>query len=126
MSDESDLDRARAKLKAGTEQRVFDAWIEATGKTGATVFSDKRRRVIRNALRDYPVEDLLDAVCGWRNSSHHRGENTTGTVYNDLELLLRDAAHIERFRDLNRNGNGQVPEPRGDGFGERLKARTLP
>ncbi len=83
---------------------VFDEWIKATNRTGATVFSDKRRRLIRNALRDYPLADVLDAVRGWRRSSHHRGENSSGTVYNDLELLLRDAAHIERFRDAERGG----------------------
>lgn len=90
-------------------QRVFAAWIEATGRTGATVLTDKRRRLIRNALKLYSLDDVLAAVVGWRNSPHHRGENDTGTVYNDLELLLRDAAHIERFRDLARNGNGRGP-----------------
>jgi hypothetical protein len=125
LSDASDLDAARARLKTSTEQQVFDAWIEATGRTGATVFSDKRRRLIRNALKLYSTADVLDAVQGWRKSSHHCGENDTGTVYNDLELLLRDAAHIEKFRDLHRNGNGSAPEPRGDGFGERLNAKAI-
>lgn len=125
LSDASDLDAARARLKTSTEQQVFDAWIEATGRTGATVFSDKRRRLIRNALKLYSTADVLDAVQGWRKSSHHCGENPSGTVYNDLELLLRDAAHIEKFRDLHRNGNGSAPEPRGDGFGERLNAKAI-
>lgn len=84
-------------------QAVFDKWIEATGKTNRTVLDQKRRRLIQSALERYPVDDVLDAVCGWRNSPHHRGENEQGTVYNDLELLLRDPAHIEKFRDLWRN-----------------------
>jgi len=125
LSDTSDLDAARARLKTSTEQQVFDAWIEATGKTGKTVLSEKRRRLIRNALKLYSTADVLDAVQGWRKSSHHCGENPSGTVYNDLELLLRDAAHIEKFRDLHRNGNGSAPEPRGDGFGERLNAKAI-
>lgn len=123
MSDEPDGERANAHRKAAAEQRVFDRWIEATGKTGATVFAAKRRRLIANALKLYPLDDVLDAVQGWRHSPHHRGENDSHTVYNDLELLLRDAQHIERFRDLNRRRNGAAP--RGDGFGERLKARTI-
>jgi hypothetical protein len=44
----------------------------------------------------------MDAVVGWVNSPHHRGDNDTNTVYNDLELLLRSPKHIERFRDLAR------------------------
>jgi hypothetical protein len=120
------IEDARAKLKSVNEQRVFDAWLEAAGKTGRTVFNTERRNVIRKALKDYPLDEVLDAVRGWRNSPHHRGENPTSTVYNDLEMLLRNSRQIEKFRDFQRNGNGQVPEPRGDGFGERLKARTLP
>jgi hypothetical protein len=55
----------------------------------------------------YPLADLLDAVCGWKRSPHHRGENDRGKPYNDLELLLRDSKHIEEFRDLERKGGGR-------------------
>jgi hypothetical protein len=90
------------------EQRVFDAWLDSTGKTTRTMFDEKRRRVIRRALKSYPVVDLTDAVKGWRHSPYHRGENETGTVYNDIELLLRDAKRIEQFRDLERGCPGIV------------------
>lgn len=81
---------------------VFDAWKASTKKTAATKLDKDRTRRITAALKDYPLEDLLDAVRGWEHSAHHRGDNATGTVYNDLGLLLRDAAHIEKFRDLAR------------------------
>ena len=49
------------------------------------------------------------------HSPHHRGENNTGQVWNDLELLLRDNSKIERFRDLATttllNGHGPVAAP---------------
>lgn len=82
---------------------VFDAWVEAAGRTNRTRLDDKRRRLIKRALKDYELDEVLDAVRGWRNSPHHRGESN-GTIYNDLGLLLRDAEHIERFRDLERAG----------------------
>lgn len=81
--------------------RIFNAWLDATGKKRA-VLDTKRRRLINTALKTYPEADLIDAVRGWRNSPHHAGQNDNGTIYNDLGLLLRDAAHIERFRDLER------------------------
>lgn len=90
---------------------VFDEWVAVTDRTGRTVLNEKRRRVIRKALADYPLADVLDAVRGWRKSPHNRGENDSGTVYNDIELLLRDAAHIERFRDLERSGGNGRREP---------------
>lgn len=86
---------------------VFDAWQEATGRHRA-VLDGKRRRVIKQALEHYPTSDLIDAVRGWNQSPHHRGENDRATVYNDIELLLRDAKHIEQFRDLTRHGPPSV------------------
>ena len=83
---------------------VFDTWVEATGKhTTRTKMDDKRRRLISRALKDHPVEDVLDAVVGWRSDPFYRGENDRGRAFNDLGLLLRDAEHIERFRDLARS-----------------------
>lgn len=89
---------------------IFLRWQESTGRS-KVVFDSKRRGVVRAALKCYPVEDLIDAVRGWRHDPHNRGENERRTVYNDLELLLRDSAHIERFRDLER-GEGPAPPPR--------------
>jgi hypothetical protein len=87
---------------------VFGAWKDSTGKARAQL-DDKRRRKIKAALRSYPITDVLDAVRGWQHSPHHRGENEQGTVYNELTLLLRDAEHIERFRDLWRAGPNATP-----------------
>ena len=103
------LDEARERLRAEDVQQVFDEWITSTGKTNRTVLDEKRRRVIRKALKAYPLDDVLDAVRGWKLSPHHRGDNATATVYNDLGLLLRDGEHIERFRDLQRSNGAQRP-----------------
>jgi hypothetical protein len=96
-------------------EQVFDAWLVSTGRSGRTIFDTKRQRVVAAALKAYPLEDVLDAVRGWRHSAHHRGENDRATVYNDLELLLRDGRHIEQFRDLERRAPstlGSLPAPR--------------
>jgi hypothetical protein len=104
-------------VPVGAVRRVFDAWVTAAGKDAArTKLTPERQRLIRKALRSYPDDELIDAVRGWRHSPHHRGENDRQTVYNDVSLLLRDAAHIEKFRDLERSaGKGT-----GAGFLERL------
>lgn len=104
---------------------VFTTWLASTGKSERTVFDAKRRRVVTNALRDFPLDDLLDAVDGWRFSAHHRGENRTGTVYNELTLLLRDATQIEKFRDLKRRGvmeNVVRLDSRRESAGELIQA----
>jgi hypothetical protein len=94
---------------------VFDAWCEATltgkrrqAKLDATIPGKTRRgrKVTRRTLIEdrlrggWTRDELVAAVRGWRHSPHHRGENETGVVYDDLELILRDDTRIEHFRDL--------------------------
>lgn len=86
------------------DQLVFDAWVQAAQRTGRTVMTPKRRRIIRAALAVYPLDEVLDAVRGWRHSEFHCGANRERKVYNEIELLLRDAEHIEQFRDLEQQG----------------------
>jgi hypothetical protein len=86
---------------------VFEAWKQSTGHPRARL-DEKRKRLIKRALAEYPLDDVVDAVRGWEHSPHHRGENDRHTVYNDVELLLRDARNIEKFRDLER---GEHPAP---------------
>jgi Helix-turn-helix domain len=100
---ELSLVSAAPTAPAGQVEVVFAAWQQATGHTRSRL-DEKRKRVIRRALAAYPIEDVCAAVRGWRHSPHHRGENDRHTVYDDIELLLRDAEHIERFRDLDQRG----------------------
>lgn len=97
----------------GSEQveQVFAAWQQSTGKHRA-VLDPKRQRLIRGALKSHGLEVTLLAVRGWENSPHHRGENERGTVYNDLELLLRDAKHIEQFAGYARGEGLRTPAAR--------------
>ncbi len=71
---------------------------EFNGKKPRVVLDDKRRKLIRRRLKDgYSVDDLCMAVTGWLYSDHHRGHNNRSTVYNSLDLLLRDGDHIDKF-----------------------------
>lgn len=112
VTDKTRQDKKKRTTSSGkppTEaDRVFDAWVEATGKNPNQVkFTAERRRLINARLKDWPLVDLIDAVRGWRHSPHHRGENEQQRTYNDLSLLLRNADKIEGFRDLERKANGQ-------------------
>jgi hypothetical protein len=96
---------------AGIISRVFNAWAATQPRPHACRLTDKRRRLIRARLADgYSEADLVAAVQGWQHSPWHRGENRDGTVYSGLELLLRDGAKVEQFRDLT---NGDAPRGRG-------------
>jgi Helix-turn-helix domain len=99
-------------------REVFDAYTEATHRRGTYRLTDKRRRLVAAALRDYPREDVLDALCGWQNDPW-----PDRPLHTQIEVLLRDAAHIEKFRDLWRHG---PPPPRlPDRYRDILSAPNL-
>lgn len=120
-------DQVSPPATRGPIDSVFTAWQEATGHRRARL-DPKRRRIIQAALRAYPVDDVVDAVRGWRNSGFHTGQNDGRRVYNDLSLLLRDAEHIERFRDLERHGPPATTarEPKSYDVLRRIATETGP
>lgn len=75
-------------------ERIFNHWREIHRHPQARL-DDKRRKVIRSALKNYGEPELCEAISGYLNSPHHMGQNETGTVYDALELMLRDAEHID-------------------------------
>lgn len=84
------------------EFQVFEHW-RATRHPRAKA-TPERKRLIAKALKVYSVADLQLAITGVTKSPHHMGENGTRTVYDDIELILRDAKHIESFLRLAGGG----------------------
>lgn len=78
--------------------RVFDHWVFMLGKNPRrTALGAARLKVIERALALYDEDTLLLAIEGCAASKWHAGENDRGTEFNDLGLILRDEAHVERF-----------------------------
>ena len=85
---------------SGDVRTVFEFWKQAMGHPRAKLDS-KRQTKIKARLKDgYTVEDLCKAVDGCRRSPHHMGENDQGAVYDDIELICRDATKVDRFMAL--------------------------
>jgi hypothetical protein len=77
---------------------VFDYWKLAFGKTnGAKFDSDRKTKVEARLNEGRTVEDIKQAIDGCLLSPWHRGENPDGKIYDDLELICRDAKHLEGF-----------------------------
>lgn len=98
---------ARAPARpTGDTAAVWTAYLAthaAVFRTGSKpTFTAARRALIARRLNEHPAADLIDAVQGWQHFPHNRGENDRGTPFCSIELVLRDAAQIERFRDKQR------------------------
>jgi hypothetical protein len=86
--------------------RVFDAWRHKLGHHRAKL-DGKRRRLITARLQERPVEELLRAIDGVLKSDWHMGRDpkTAGQRYDDIEIIFRDAAHVEKFIELASGGS---------------------
>lgn len=85
-------------LEKPPRQRVFEHWAYMTGRHLARCkMGPKRAKLIDDWLRIYDEETLLLACEGMAASPWHAGDNPHGRPCDDIELMLRDEAHIERF-----------------------------
>lgn len=73
---------------------VFEHWKSVWGHTTSKL-DDKRRKIIREALQNYSEAAVCQCISGYQNSPHHTGQNDRATVYDSIELFLRDAKHID-------------------------------
>lgn len=85
-------------------ERIFAHWVFMLGKHPVrTKLTPDRRRLIRQWVEVYDEDSLLLAVEGCAGSEWHAGANDRHTAFNDLELILRSARHIERFAEMGEN-----------------------
>lgn len=90
-------DRRKEHRASDDVKAVFAYWQQAMSHPQAKL-DDKRAKAIGKRLGDgYSVEDLCRAVDGCKLSPHHMGQNDTGTVYDDIELICRDGSKVDGF-----------------------------
>lgn len=83
--------------RAEQARQVFEHWRKRMGKNGRTEFDAKRRRAVEERLKGgYSVEDLCRAIDGCALTPWNNGTET-GKRYDDIELICRSAAHVDRF-----------------------------
>jgi hypothetical protein len=88
---------------------VFDFWREHL-KHPKAVLDSKRERAIAGRLKaGFSVDDLCAAIRGCALTPYNMGQNDQHRIYDDIELICRDAKHVEMFL-ARANGNGVVSE----------------
>lgn len=82
--------------------QVWDLHVETfwNGRGRKPRLSDERSKLITVAINQYGADVVKQAVRGCALSPWHMGQNPSGARYTSIELILRDAAHIERFAEL--------------------------
>jgi len=78
-------------------EAVFGYWTAKRGHPRAKLDA-KREKNIRARLADgYTVEQLCRAIDGIAKSTFHMGDNDQRTVYDDVELICRNAGNVDKF-----------------------------
>lgn len=108
---EKKLSDARKAASVAEEliQELFDFWIQACRPTARRrpLLDSKRRTRLGAAIHDYGIETCRDAITGCTMSDFHMGRNKTNKKYDDVELIFRDAKHVEQFLDLFDKNSGE-------------------
>jgi len=85
---------------------------------------EKERRLISARLKDgFTVEDLIQAINGNHASPFHRGENARNRPFQSLELIVRDAKHVQDFVEVL--STIETPTPGIDVDAVRVMARRI-
>lgn len=71
----------------------------------------KERRLIASRIKEEKrtPRELCEAIDGMMISPWHQGQNKHGKKYDSLELVVRDAKHVDDFISLAREGPPQKP-----------------
>lgn len=89
-----------ASPPGGAVHEIFE-WWRATLQHPTAKLDPKRKRTIQAALDlGYSVEQLKIAIAGCASSAWHMGKNDKRRRYDALDLILRDAEHIDQFIGL--------------------------
>jgi hypothetical protein len=73
---------------------------------------DKERRLVLARLKEgYSLADLCQAIDGCHRSPHHCGQNDQGTKYQSLDLIVRDASHVQQFMETPEHPEGSQHRP---------------
>lgn len=87
--------------KVDSVKLVFSHW-QAEHHHPNSKLDDKRRKRIKARLAEgFTADDLCRAISGAKGDSWLMGKNPSKKRYDGIDTLLRDAAQVERLRDLS-------------------------
>lgn len=109
--------------EADPVQTIFAFWQKVM-KSPKSALDNKRKKLIKDALKEYRPADICKAIRGCSKTPHNMGQNKQNTKYNGLNLILRDAEHIDYFINLD-DTNARPGKETVDQMNARVAAEFL-
>lgn len=124
--EDKDARRSGARVPSRHIDLVFEHWQTVHGHPQAKP-TEKRRRRIAERLKRFSLDELRQAIDGYKLSPFHMGANKDGVKYDDIELFMRSDEHVEKGLGFARDppkpvNGGSVPRERKTRFEELMGA----
>lgn len=84
------------KFKKNVEE-IFRYWQKVMNHPRARLDKKRRAKIEQSLKSGYSLDELKQAIDGCAKTPFNMGQNNQGQRYDGLELILRDAEHIDRF-----------------------------
>lgn len=101
---ERTLSRAKksAMIPDAAVLEVWNHWIQVmrAGSKRKPILDATRRQILGAAIHDYEIQGCKDAIDGCALSEFHMGRNKNNKRYDSVELIFRDAEHVEKFQEI--------------------------
>lgn len=98
------LSRSRKAMSVPPHQvdQLWEYWVTIMRPTSKRkpILDDARRQYLGAAIYDHTMEGCIDAIDGCALSEFHMGRNKMNKRYDSVELIFRDAEHIEKFQEI--------------------------
>jgi len=105
--------------KLDSVKDVFVYWQQEL-KHPQSKLDKKREKAINARLQEgYSVDRIKQAIQGIKKIPHNMGQNDRNTIYDDIELICRSGANVDRFADA------RVKKPPGFNGIERYQRAML-
>lgn len=100
----SKLSRSKKAMSVPASQveQLWEYWITVmrANSKRRPILDDARRQYLGAAIYDHTMEGCIDAIDGCALSEFHMGRNKMNKKYDSVELIFRDAEHIEKFQEI--------------------------
>ncbi|CAH5590299.1 TPA: replication protein [Klebsiella oxytoca] len=86
--------------QADPVRQVFSHWQTEHHHLSAKLDDKRRKRIKARLAEGFTADELCRAISGAKGDSWLMGKNPSKKRYDGIDTLLRDAAQVERLRDL--------------------------
>lgn len=76
---------------------IFEYWQEVMSHPKAKLDKHRQRAINQSLKLGYSIADLKQAIDGCAKTPFNMGQNDRQQIYDDINLIFRDAERIERF-----------------------------